>query len=113
MQLSKWHIILEQVCSLLWPCRIYYIQCMYNVCMYNVCHVHVYSMYFVFFCAAVRTDEMLAQVNITKSEGAVGVYDEKFMEMERKLLEISDIIDKFNQTAADMSNMDTSFVELK
>lgn len=67
-----------------------------------------------FFSAALeRTDEMLTQVNTTKSEGAVRVYDAQFMEMEKKLMEITDIINRFNQTAADMSNTETSFTELK
>lgn len=59
------------------------------------------------------TDEMLSRVNVTKSEGAVGVYDEQFMEMERKLQEIRDIINKFNQSAADMGRMDTDYQELR
>jgi len=52
-------------------------------------------------------------VNITKSEGAVGVYDDQFMKMEKQLIEVKSILDGFNQTAADMSSMVTSFERLR
>lgn len=56
---------------------------------------------------------MLAKVNITKTEGAVGVYDEQFMEMERKLMVIKSILDHFNRSAADMSSVDIELSEIR
>lgn len=62
---------------------------------------------------AEQTDELLAKVNHTRSQGAVAVYDEQFMEMEKQLMEIKNILDGFNQTAADMSDMVVSFERLR
>lgn len=55
---------------------------------------------------------MLAQVNVTKSEGAVGVYDDQFMDMEKKLDAVRAIIDGFNQSKVDMAEISRSINEI-
>ena len=56
---------------------------------------------------------MIAQVNVTKSEGAVGVYDDKFVAMEKKLAEIDAIIKNLNQSEANMTTMDDSLENIR
>jgi hypothetical protein len=60
-----------------------------------------------------QTDELLAQVNMTKSEGAVGVYDDQFTAMEMKLEEVKMIIDGFNQSKTDMSDISSAIEEIR
>ena len=60
-----------------------------------------------------QTDELLAQVNMTKSEGAVGVYDDQFTAMEKKLAEVQMIIDGFNQSKADMTDISADIDEIR
>lgn len=66
-----------------------------------------------YFCLSDKTDDALAKVNVTKSEGAVGVYDDQFMEMEKKLLEIRTIIENFNQSEANMAAMNSSIDDIR
>lgn len=50
---------------------------------------------------------------MTKSEGAVGVYDDQFTAMEKKLAEVQMIIDGFNQSKADMTDISADIDEIR
>lgn len=70
-------------------------------------------MFLFFITSSDQTDVLLAQVNVTKSEGAVGVYDDQFMAMEKKLDEVRKIIDGFNQSKVDMAVISLSIDDIK
>lgn len=56
---------------------------------------------------------MLAQVNATRSEGAVGVYDDQFLAMEKILEEVRSIIDNFNQSESNIVNMTSNLNDIR
>lgn len=64
-------------------------------------------------CLAAETDELIAQVNVTKSEGAVGVYDQTFMALEDKLAQVNDIISNFNESEDSMASTQASFEDIR
>lgn len=60
-----------------------------------------------------RTNDMLVQVNVTKSQGAVGVFDEQFQKIEDTLEKIQMIINNFNKSEASLDEMELSLDQIR
>jgi len=56
---------------------------------------------------------MLVQVNVTKSQGAVGVFDEQFQKIEDTLEKIQMIINNFNKSEASLDEMELSLDQIR